>query len=151
VTGAADSDDTLPGDRSFDGELPARAAGEGASIDELLNDHRGRARFARTRFAERRPQRARDVLTQVIARKGYAAVRGAEELADAWRGAVPAEFAKLTRVAGLRAGRLEVVAASSAVIEEIGFQKARLLEALRAAAPTARINDLRLRVGPIDV
>jgi predicted nucleic acid-binding Zn ribbon protein len=151
VTEASDDDDAVQTDLPLGGEGVLRAGGEGASPGELLKDHLGRARFARRRFAERRPKRARDVLSQLIARRGYAAVRGAEALADAWTAAVPAGFAKLTRVAGLRGGRLEVVAASNAVIEEIGFQKARLLEALREAAPTARISDLRLRVGPIDV
>ncbi|MGL4511924.1 MAG: DciA family protein [Lacipirellulaceae bacterium] len=154
MTDAADSGVTQPQGQSDDqlggGLFERRSPSNGANPDELLKDHNGRARFARRLFAEKRPKRVRDVLAQVFAKRGYAAVRGAEALAEAWAAAVPAEYLRMTRVAGLRAGKLEVVVASSAVVEELGFRKREILAAVRDAAPTARISDLRLRVGSID-
>ena len=48
---------------------------------------------------------------------------------------------------GLRRGTLEVVVTNSTLMQELGFQKADLLETLTRLLPDQGIKDLRFRVG----
>ena len=98
----------------------------------------------------RGPERIGDVLAQLMARRGFAAVRAAAACESAWREAAGELAAQYTRVASIRRGNLEITVANSTLVQELSFRKPALLKALSSLLPDERIKDLRFRVGMID-
>ncbi|MEN1680292.1 MAG: DUF721 domain-containing protein [Planctomycetota bacterium] len=98
----------------------------------------------------RRPKTLRDVLAQVISKRGYGANQANEQLAEAWAEAAGDLLAARSRAVRVQRGRLEVIVASSTVMQQLSFEKQRIVSALNRLLPEARINDLRARVGAID-
>ncbi len=97
----------------------------------------------------RGPETIGNILPELMARRGYARLQGAEQYDAAWNEAAGPLIALYTRVGALRRGKLEVVVANSTLIQELGFQKAALLEALTRLLPDQGIKDLRFRLGAI--
>lgn len=96
------------------------------------------------------PQPVGQVLSELLAQKGFARVRGSEALAEAWYTTVGSAAAPYTRPGTLRRGVLEVGVANSTMVQELVFQKAELLLSLRRLLPDSRIRDLRFVVMPSD-
>jgi predicted nucleic acid-binding Zn ribbon protein len=108
-----------------------------------------RSRSHRRWFYGRQPKPVGDILAQLIQRRGYAQVRAAGEWNEAWAAAAGQQFAAVTEVGQLRRGVLEVTAANSLVMQELGFEKERILQELKTARPDAGIKQIRFRVGKI--
>jgi len=98
----------------------------------------------------RGPQTIGNVLSELMSRRGYARIQSAEAYNAAWREAAGPLAAKYTRPGQLRRGTLEVVVANSTLMQELGFQKQGLLEALAKLLPDEGIKNLRFRVGNIE-
>jgi predicted nucleic acid-binding Zn ribbon protein len=97
----------------------------------------------------RGPERIGNILSELMARRGYARVQSAAEYDAAWSEAAGPLAAQYSRVGGLRRGRLEVVVANSTLVQELVFQKPALLKDLARLLPEQGIEDLRFRVGVI--
>jgi len=95
------------------------------------------------------PQHIGDVLAQLMARRGYARVQSADRCAEAWQQAAGTRLAKYTRATVVRRGVLEVLASSSTIVQEMGFEKAALVARLAELLPDEKIRDLKFRVGPL--
>ena len=95
------------------------------------------------------PQPIGAILAELMARRGFARVRAAAAYDDAWREAAGELIASHTRVGSLKRGRLEVIVASSALIQELGFQKAALVGKLQKLLPDEGIRELRFRAGSL--
>ena len=108
-----------------------------------------RSRSHRRWFYGRQPKPVAEVVAELIQRRGYAQVRQAGQWNEAWREAAGEAFAAVTEVGQLRRGVLEVIAANSLVMQELGFEKERILAALQAALPDAHIKQLRFRIGQV--
>ncbi|TWU00613.1 hypothetical protein Pla108_15650 [Botrimarina colliarenosi] len=121
---------------------------------QKLKDLVKRSEKERARFYARRPKRAGDVVAAVIAKHGYAAVKGADAVRAGWV-QVAADvlgdeaIAKMTSVGQLKRGVLEVMVANHVVMQEINFHRPRLLAATQAALPDSKITALRFKVGRI--
>lgn len=88
-----------------------------------------------------------DILGELVARRGFARVRGQQHLEDAWRTAIGEPGGKYTRVGAVRRGTLEVLVANSVLLQELaGFQKQSLLKRLREALDSDEVRDLRFRL-----
>ncbi len=98
----------------------------------------------------RSPKHIGDVLSELMARRGFARVQSAEQFEAGWREAAGTTIAQYTRPGTLRRGTLEVTVANSTLMQELVFQKPTLLKALAKLLPEERIEDLRFRVGAID-
>ena len=98
----------------------------------------------------RGPKVIGDVLSELMARRGYARVQSAAAYDAAWREAAGPLAAEYTRVGQLRRGTLEVVVANSTLVQELGFQKRMLLKNLAELLPDEGIENLRFRVGNIE-
>ena len=83
----------------------------------------------------RGPETIGNILPELMARRGYARLQSAEQYDAAWSEAAGPLIARYTRVGGLRRGKLEVVVANSTLMQELGFQKAALLETLTRFCP----------------
>ncbi|MEM6329722.1 MAG: DUF721 domain-containing protein [Planctomycetota bacterium] len=97
----------------------------------------------------RRPKTLASVLAKLVAKRGYGAVETDRRLHEAWAAAAGARLAPHSRAVRVSRGRLEVTVAHSPMLQEITFEKHRILAALREALPDAPIEDLRLRVGKL--
>lgn len=95
------------------------------------------------------PQRIADILSELMARRGFGRVQSAAAYEEAWQKAAGELAAKYTRVGALRGGKLEVVVTNSVLIQELVFQKAVLLKTLNQLLPGQGIKDLRFRLGAI--
>lgn len=108
--------------------------------------------FNRRHRRERLPKSASHVISQLIARHGFSQEISHKETGDAWQGAVAevaSRFVNKTRANSVRRGVLEVTVENSAALQQITFDKQRLLEAIRKLVPHAEIRDIRFRAGPL--
>jgi len=97
----------------------------------------------------RGPQSMGAILSELMARRGFARIQSTAALETAWREAAGEPLGEHTRAGAIRRGKLEVTVANSTLAQEITFRKPTLLEALRKALPDETIRDLRIRVGPV--
>ncbi len=95
------------------------------------------------------PQPVGDIVSELMMQKGFARVRGAEALENAWRAAVGEMAARYTYPGRIRRGVLEVVVANSTIVQELVFQKSELLLSLKRLLPDTRIDDLRFHVASV--
>ena len=102
------------------------------------------------RWRVREPKRIADVVSRLLARRGYAQVEGTVELQQVWQQTVETGLATHSRPAHLRRGVLEVYVRNSAALQELTFQKKRLLQQLQMTSLGQQIRDLRFRVGSFD-
>jgi predicted nucleic acid-binding Zn ribbon protein len=91
-----------------------------------------------------------EVMSELMARRGYAREQSQAVYHDAWREAAGELVARYTRVGVVRHGSLEVLVANSVLLQELTFQKESILDTLGRLLPTETIRGLRFRVGPID-
>lgn len=97
---------------------------------------------------ERGPERLGPVLSRLFALRGWGRKQGRLQLERAWAEAAGPEHAAQTRVGALRRGVLEIVVASSVLLQELAsYHKRRLLEQLRRRLPGVTLTDLRFRAG----
>lgn len=98
----------------------------------------------------RPPKPMRDVLSQLLAKRGYAQVQTAAGCTVAWNQAVGEKLASDTRPGNVRRGVLEVLVRHSSAVQELGFLKTKIVRKLSQLIPEQQIRDLRFRVGNID-
>ena len=95
------------------------------------------------------PRQIGDVLTQLIARRGYAREQSSAALEAAWQQAAGAKLAAQTRAGSIRRGTLEVLVTSNLLAQELGFEHDALIARLQTLSPQTKITKLRFRVGNI--
>lgn len=96
------------------------------------------------------PKPMRDVLSQLLAKRGYAQIQTAATCEAAWRQAVGEKLAGHTRPGNVRRGILEVLVRNSSVLQELSFVKAKAVKMLAKLVPEQQITGVRFRVGTID-
>ena len=96
------------------------------------------------------PQKMADVLSVLMARRGYAQQQSAEISQYSWQQAVGKTFSGHSRAGNIRRGVLEVIVRNSAILQELTFQKKQLLKKMAEINGDQNISDLRFRVGVID-
>jgi predicted nucleic acid-binding Zn ribbon protein len=96
------------------------------------------------------PKQMRDVLSQLLAKRGYAQIQTAASCEAAWREAVGEKLAGHTRPGNVRRGILEVLVRNSSVLQELSFLKAKAVKTLSRLVPEQQIKGVRFRVGAID-
>jgi predicted nucleic acid-binding Zn ribbon protein len=116
---------------------------------EELGDFSRRGQQQRRRFFGGQPKRMADVLAQLVQKKGYAQVRADQAHREAWQTAAGPAIAAVTEPGKISRGTLEVTAANSLVMQELSFEKERLLAAIQTAMPDAGIKQLRFKVGQV--
>jgi predicted nucleic acid-binding Zn ribbon protein len=116
---------------------------------EELDDFNRRGELQRRRFFGHQPKRVADILAQLVQKKGYAQVRTDQAHRTAWQTAAGPAIAAVTEPGKITRGTLEVTAANSLVMQELTFEKERLLAAIQQALPDAGIKQLRFKVGQV--
>ena len=98
----------------------------------------------------RRPKKPANIISQLMARKGYCQTQTANELSDAWQELVGEKWKNKTKAGNVNRGVLEVFVANAAVNQKIGFEKKKILAALKQRVPQNKITDIKFRVGSVD-
>ena len=96
----------------------------------------------------RGPQKIGDVITDLMARRGYAQEAAHEECRRAWQ-ETAGNLQKFSRATEVRRGVLQVLVSNSVVMQELTFRKQELVDAMALALPNHRIRDIRFRVGAV--
>jgi predicted nucleic acid-binding Zn ribbon protein len=104
-----------------------------------LHEHR--------RVYKRGPAKMGDVVNDLIARRGYLQSKTAEVLKNTWQQIVGPQLARNTEVGNVRRNVLDVFAKNSVVMQELSFQKVKILKRLQATDCGSKIRDLRFRIG----
>ncbi len=92
----------------------------------------------------RGPDRLSQAVTDLIALRGWARVRGNAQLAEAWKSVAGDFVASGTKVVGIRRGVLQVAVANSPLLSELAaYHKTTLLAALTRDHPELKIRDLK--------
>lgn len=89
-----------------------------------------------------------DVLTDLLAQRGYAQVASQEELQHGWSSSV-GKLEKFTRAVEVKRGTLHVVVSNSVVMQELTFRKQDLVRLMAEALPDHKIKEIRYRVGSV--
>jgi predicted nucleic acid-binding Zn ribbon protein len=118
--------------------------------DKIAADFAARRGREQRRHYARRPKKIADVLAQLITARGYGRIQADADFTAAWQQAAGAALARFTRPGKIRRGVLEVTIANSTIVQELTFQKQQILVNLQAELPSARIRDIRFRLGPVD-
>ena len=122
----------------------------GDSQPTELSELSRRSAAYRRWFHARQPKKIGNVVAQVMQRTGYAQAEAARQIDEVWQKAAGEGLARTTRVGKVRRGRLEIMVASSLVMQELTFQKKRLLADVQQELPEMKIESIRFRVGKID-
>jgi len=120
--------------------------------DSFLSDMSRRSTSYGRWFRARQPKKIGKVVAQLMQRRGYAQIASARRLEEAWQTAIGDSAPSIssrgsTRVGTVRRGTLEVLVASSLMMQELTFQKQQLLQAMQQAYPEGKIEKLRFRIG----
>ena len=113
-------------------------------FDQATDLTRQRRRF------KRRPKRPANILSQLMARKGYGQTKTNDELDDVWNSIVGDRWKTKTRVGNVSRGVLEVFVSSAAVNQHLGFQKKKLIAELGKRVPQNKIKDIKFSLGSIE-
>jgi len=105
--------------------------------------------FKRKSVRIRPAKPVRDVLSQLLAKRGYAQVQTAAGCTAAWNQAVGDKLAGDTRPGNVRRGVLDVLVRHSSAVQELAFLKTKIVKKLTQLIPEQQIRDLRFRVGSI--
>jgi predicted nucleic acid-binding Zn ribbon protein len=93
------------------------------------------------------PERLSLALTELIARRGYARVRGAGQLQTAWAEIAGVTIARQTRVMAIRRGVLHVAVGHAPLLSELaGYYRQTLLEKLQEKHADLKIRDLKFKL-----
>jgi len=117
------------------------------SDDEERNFHHD---YRRKRVYIPPAKPVKEVLSQLLAKRGYAQVQTAATCEEAWREAVGGKLAADSRAGNVRRGVLEVLVRNSVTVQELGFVKTKIVKTLSKLVPEQQIRDLRFRVGVLD-
>lgn len=94
------------------------------------------------------PQRIDELLSRLMARRGYAEVSSQVEWSQTWP-KVAGTLAAMTRPGRITRGVLEVWVKNSTVLQEAVFRKAAWIRQIQQEMPHCRVQDLRFRVGGV--
>lgn len=117
--------------------------------EEQYELEKANAHFKKYRRFERSPQKAADVLSRLISRRGFTQDHFNDELQSAWIKVAGKTFANKTQATVIKRGTLEVLVESSPAMQQLAFSKTKLLKQLQTELPDARIKAIRFKVGVI--
>ncbi len=102
------------------------------------------------RVYNRKPKQARDVINNVIARRGIAVEKSNHQLQNVWDSVVGMDIANQTKLGNLRRNILEIIVTNSSLMQILGFNKHQYIEKLNQEMRTGEIKDIRFRIGRMD-
>ena len=93
-----------------------------------------------------RVRKVGSIINQLMARRGYAQATASEQLQGIVRSAVGDPLGRGIEVGALKAGVLQVYATDSVSMQELNFQKRKILRRIQSDMPSSKVTDLRFRI-----
>jgi hypothetical protein len=91
-----------------------------------------------------------NIISSLMSRRGYAQKQSNEELQQAWAAAAGKRLANESRIGNMKRGVLEVFVSNSTVLQEITFQKRRIIKKLKETTVCEKLKDVKFRIGAIN-
>lgn len=114
-------------------------------------DFSAAAKFVHERQTwQRRPKKLGDVLTRLMARKGYAQQISKDDIQTVWQNLIPPQWQEQTQVGNLNRGTLEIVVTSTVLRQRLEFERQNLLKQLQRQLPQNKIKEIRFRIGNLN-
>ena len=88
----------------------------------------------------------KSVIKRLMSERGYAAEQASQITLEHWRSTVGPELSRHSRPGNVRRGILYVEVSDSIVLQELHFQKTRIIKQLQACLPYAKIKGLQARI-----
>lgn len=107
----------------------------------IVNQRRGKVR---------REKRLGEVVSRLMARRGYAQIEANRRIQELWNVSVGTTLAADSRPTVLKRGVLEVAVRNSAALQQLTFTKQELLRRLKSDEMGQGIRELRFRVASFD-
>lgn len=92
------------------------------------------------------PRRIGSIISQLMARRGYAQVESASALQASVAKVVSPTLLSSLRVGEVKRGVLQIFANDSSAMQELTFLKRKILKSVQGDHPSAKITDVRFRV-----
>ena len=119
------------------------------NYDDQDSMRRAEESFQERRSYERMPHSAGDLISKLIARRGFTQMQFNDELQTVWQDVAGPQMAGRTQATVIRRGALEVIVDSSPALQQLAFDKSRLLRQIQDKLPHAGIRSIRFRVGSV--
>ena len=94
---------------------------------------------------KRKPKKPANLLSQLMARKGYGQEKSNNELQEVWE-RIATPLKDFTKTGTVRRGVLEIFVTSPAITQQLEFQKKQLLAELNRQLPQNKISEIRFRI-----
>lgn len=98
----------------------------------------------------RRPKKVADVLSRLIARRGYIRGRESGQLGADWASIVGPAIAARTRPGTVRRGVLTVSVTDAILVQELTFGKKDIIARLNAQDPERAIRNIRFKLDAVE-
>jgi predicted nucleic acid-binding Zn ribbon protein len=115
--------------------------------DEVDFDNAHQMVNQRRRYS-RKPKKTANLLSQLMARKGYGQQKSTNEIQEVWE-KIATPLKDFTRTGAVRRGVLEIIVTSPAITQQLEFQKKQLLAELNRQLPQNKISEIRFRIGNV--
>ena len=102
--------------------------------------------FVSSKSEKTKPKRLGTLVNQLINRRGYASVISDEALLASVRECLDPRLHSSVRLGPLRAGVLQIRVIDSVTLQELNFEKRRVLRKIQKDHPD-RVTDVRFRLG----
>ena len=118
-------------------------------IAEMIGQLGHRRQHEEKKWYARRPKPIKQIMADLVVRRGLGRVLATEELNRTWREIVGEPFAAQSRPGQLRGGILEIVVTHTVYKQEMKYMEEQILAQLHEQAADMKIRGLRYRVGQI--
>ena len=97
-------------------------------------------------MAKTRVQKMSSLVSQLMSRRGYAQIAVGEEFQATIGAAVGQQLSAAISVGNVKQGVLQVYASDSVTLQELNFQKRKILKRIQQDLPQSKVTDLRFRI-----
>lgn len=97
-------------------------------------------------MAKTRVQKMSSLVSQLMSRRGYAQIAVGEEFQASIGAAVGQQLIAAISVGNVKQGVLQIYASDSVTLQELNFQKRKILKRIQQDLPQSKVTDLRFRI-----
>ena len=97
-------------------------------------------------MAKTRVHKMSSLVSQLMSRRGYAQIAVGEEFQASIGAAVGQQLIAAISVGNVKQGVLQIYASDSVTLQELNFQKRKILKRIQQDLPQSKVTDLRFRI-----
>ena len=97
-------------------------------------------------MAKTRVQKMSSLVSQLMSRRGYAQIAVGEEFQASIGAAVGQQLIAAISVGNVKQGVLQIYASDSVTLQELNFQKRKILKRIQQDLPQSKVTNLRFRI-----